>query len=252
MSASFIDEYLANPSLRLYDVLKVLERSKYIQDLILNSNNTDLPVGWFCIYNHDNAVVDPTRMTLYKTDSVTVNAPKNTDHRHITVEFSYVAKADVELGVKWVAITGLTQPITRILPLSDVDDLLTDETVEKLKALIHTKPGKSYNCETLTNQRNEVMAEETETVEQVKNATDPEHYKGLKRLGVQSIVILEDFMDMESTLTPAQKFLCATAMKYLLRCGRKNSLDEDLQKAENYIHRARTGKWIPRELLGEK
>ena len=51
MSASFIDEYLANPNTRLYDVLKILERSKYIQNLILNSHNTDLPVGWFCIYN---------------------------------------------------------------------------------------------------------------------------------------------------------------------------------------------------------
>ena len=191
-------------------------------------------------------------MTLYKTDSVTVNTFKKKDPTDITVEFAYTANADVVLGEKWIATTGHSQPITKIIHLSHIDDLLTDEIVQKLKATIPSQPGKSYNCETLTNQRNEVMAEETETVEQVKNATDPEHYKGLKRLGVQSIVILEDFMDMESTLTPAQKFLCATAMKYLLRCGRKNSLDEDLQKAENYIHRARTGKWIPRELLGEK
>jgi len=31
---------------------------------------------------------------------------------------------------------------------------------------------------------------------------------------------------------------------------RNTTKDVDLQKAENYIHRARTGNWIPRERLG--
>ena len=36
------------------------------------------------------------------------------------------------------------------------------------------------------------------------------------------------------------------AMKHLNRLGTKdgNDLDEELLKAENYIHRARTGEWI--------
>jgi len=88
------------------------------------------------------------------------------------------------------------------------------------------------------------------TSKDVQSATDPEHYKGLKNLGVESIAIIEAFMEMDSQLTPAQKYLCATALKYLLRVGRKDSVEIDLQKAENYIHRARTGNWIPRERLG--
>lgn len=84
----------------------------------------------------------------------------------------------------------------------------------------------------------------------VQSAADPEHYKGLKKLGVESIAIIEAFMEMDSQLTPAQKYLCATALKYILRVGRKDSAEIDLQKAENYIHCARTGKWIPRDRLG--
>lgn len=90
----------------------------------------------------------------------------------------------------------------------------------------------------------------SDTTNEVQSAADPEHYKGLKRLGVESIAIIEGFMEMDSQLTPAQKYLCATALKYILRVGRKDSAEIDLQKAENYIHRARTGKWIPRERLG--
>ncbi len=91
----------------------------------------------------------------------------------------------------------------------------------------------------------------TEPVNTVRAATDPEHYKGLKKLGIESIAILENFMEMDCKLTPTQKFLCASALKYILRVGRKDSVEIDLQKAENYIHRARTGKWIPSELLGK-
>lgn len=90
----------------------------------------------------------------------------------------------------------------------------------------------------------------SDTTKEVQSAADPEHYKGLKHLGIESIAIIEAFMEMDSQLTPAQKYLCATALKYILRVGRKDSVDIDLQKAENYIHRARTGKWIPRERLG--
>lgn len=88
-------------------------------------------------------------------------------------------------------------------------------------------------------------------VNAVQAAADPEHYKGLKKLGIESIAILENFMEMDSKLTPTQKFLCASALKYILRVGRKDSVEIDLQKAENYIHRARTGKWIPKELMGK-
>jgi hypothetical protein len=69
---------------------------------------------------------------------------------------------------------------------------------------------------------------------------------------VEVIDILEDFVSQPSTLSQAQRLDVAQALRYLLRAGRKGIADIDLQKAENYIHRALTGKWIDRELLGGK
>lgn len=39
----------------------------------------------------------------------------------------------------------------------------------------------------------------------------------------------------------------AQALKYLLRLGAKDAADSELGKAENYIHRARTGGWPKKE-----
>jgi hypothetical protein len=40
-------------------------------------------------------------------------------------------------------------------------------------------------------------------------------------------------------------FNLGNAIKYILRAGRKTeNSKEDLQKAENYIHRAVTGEWL--------
>lgn len=83
----------------------------------------------------------------------------------------------------------------------------------------------------------------------MQDACDPEHYKGMR---VEVIDILEDFVSQPSTLSQAQRLDVAQALRYLLRAGRKGIADIDLQKAENYIHRALTGKWIDREFLGDK
>lgn len=83
----------------------------------------------------------------------------------------------------------------------------------------------------------------------IQDACDPGHYKGMR---VEVIDILEDFVSQPSTLSQAQKLDVAQALRYLLRAGRKGIANIDLQKAENYIHRALTGKWIDRELLGGK
>ena len=83
----------------------------------------------------------------------------------------------------------------------------------------------------------------------MQDACDPDHYKGM---GVEVIDILEDFVSQPSTLSQKQRLCVAQALRYLLRAGRKGIADIDLQKAENYIHRALTGKWIDRELLGGK
>ena len=41
-------------------------------------------------------------------------------------------------------------------------------------------------------------------------------------------------------------YAIGNAVKYLLRCGAKNGerWQEDVAKAENYLHRARTGEWM--------
>ena len=41
-------------------------------------------------------------------------------------------------------------------------------------------------------------------------------------------------------------YAIGNAVKYLLRCGAKHgeSWQEDVAKAENYLHRARTGEWM--------
>lgn len=43
---------------------------------------------------------------------------------------------------------------------------------------------------------------------------------------------------------PEKAFHIGNAIKYLARAPHKGSTDDDLYKAENYIHRVRTGKWM--------
>lgn len=67
-----------------------------------------------------------------------------------------------------------------------------------------------------------------------------DHYKlgGFEAIDVISRVINSD------DLTPDQVFAVGNALKYLLRLGRKDEVDKELFKAENYLHRARTGRWL--------
>lgn len=80
-----------------------------------------------------------------------------------------------------------------------------------------------------------------------KSQCDPEHYKAGS---IETIDVLEDFVSIENRkLTPRQKYDVSQALKYLLRVGLKGPSEVDLQKAENYIHRALTGEWIDPEFL---
>lgn len=84
----------------------------------------------------------------------------------------------------------------------------------------------------------------------VQDLCDPAHYKGGK---TEVIDILEEVLENpRRRLTQKQRYNVAQALKYLLRCGLKGGRDTvvvDLQKAENYIHRAMTGSWIDRSFL---
>lgn len=82
---------------------------------------------------------------------------------------------------------------------------------------------------------------ENETKIEVRGA----HYR--KVGGREAIDVIESLLDDDNGLSPRRKFLVANAMKYLLRLGRKDGdagTLADLYKAENYLHRARTGEWM--------
>lgn len=80
------------------------------------------------------------------------------------------------------------------------------------------------------------------TNEQINECAGTQYDKN----GIESITILENLLDDPIPVSCKRKFLVACALKYLLRLGHKGSPDRvemDLLKAENYIHRARTGVW---------
>lgn len=79
------------------------------------------------------------------------------------------------------------------------------------------------------------------------NAHD-DHYRQLELMGISPIEIMEvvacSGIPDEFAETAVRNLSVALAIKYLLRLGRKDSAEKELDKAANYIHRARTGRWI--------
>ena len=63
--------------------------------------------------------------------------------------------------------------------------------------------------------------------------------------GISTIAILESIAERVDIPRRAIFPIC-NAVKYLLRCGAKKgeSWSDDVAKAENYLHRARTGEWM--------
>ena len=75
------------------------------------------------------------------------------------------------------------------------------------------------------------------------------HYREIERVGVEPIEAMETAI-LAGIPAPhhaavLRNLNVAMAVKYLLRCGSKDAPEEELRKAENYIHRARTGRWKP-------
>ncbi len=65
--------------------------------------------------------------------------------------------------------------------------------------------------------------------------------------GIQAEEIISDVMErVESAegFGMSQAWDVGNALKYLLRAGRKDALNKELGKAENYLHHALTGEWI--------
>ena len=74
------------------------------------------------------------------------------------------------------------------------------------------------------------------------------HYRAVELSGVEPIVVMEQIL---CTNIPAElhdqvkrNFNAAMSAKYLLRMGHKDAADKELDKAINYAHRSRHGKWI--------
>lgn len=67
--------------------------------------------------------------------------------------------------------------------------------------------------------------------------------------GIQAEDVISEVMERvyERTDSAMAAWDVANALKYLLRLGRKDGLETELGKAENYLHHARTGKWIGEE-----
>ena len=65
--------------------------------------------------------------------------------------------------------------------------------------------------------------------------------------GIQAGEIISDVMErVESAegFGMSQAWDVGNALKYILRAGRKDAIDMELGKAENYLHHAITGEWI--------
>ncbi|MDY5560657.1 MAG: DUF3310 domain-containing protein [Collinsella sp.] len=64
--------------------------------------------------------------------------------------------------------------------------------------------------------------------------------------GIQAEDVISEVMERvyERTDSAMAAWDVANALKYLLRLGRKDGLETELGKAENYLHHARTGEWL--------
>ena len=62
---------------------------------------------------------------------------------------------------------------------------------------------------------------------------------------IEAIRIIEAIVGRDE-IPRKPAYAIGNAVKYLLRCGAKHveRWQEDVAKAENYLHRARTGEWV--------
>ncbi|MBO7413976.1 MAG: hypothetical protein J6U20_10015 [Fibrobacter sp.] len=93
--------------------------------------------------------------------------------------------------------------------------------------------------------------QKTEYEQKNSRTATGEYYDGGE---VETIVYLEGLITalIRNGVEPRRAHNIVAATKYLSsRLGAKadQPIELDLMKAENYIHRARTGKWLPKERL---
>lgn len=73
-----------------------------------------------------------------------------------------------------------------------------------------------------------------------------EHYR---TKAIEPITVQEQVMLSAKEVPEDRRLHIAQAIRYLMRVGTKAGEDwqKELDKAENYIHRARTGNWIGKD-----
>lgn len=109
------------------------------------------------------------------------------------------------------------------------------------------------HCAIIYETISENIVEKAKTAPAPKNSRTAtgEYYDGGE---VETIVYLEGLITalIRNGVEPKRAHNIVAASKYLSsRLGAKadQPIELDLMKAENYIHRARTGKWLPKERL---
>lgn len=109
------------------------------------------------------------------------------------------------------------------------------------------------HCAIIYETTSENSVEKAKTAPAPKNSRTAtgEYYDGGE---VETIVYLEGLITalIRNGVEPRRAHNIVAATKYLSsRLGAKadQPIELDLMKAENYIHRARTGKWLPKERL---
>lgn len=117
------------------------------------------------------------------------------------------------------------------------------------KALLDRKAAKQIKD---ANALLDELSQDVPRQSQVKNSQTAtgDYYDGK----VETIDYLEYMMAklLENNVPPERAYDVVCALKYLSpRLGAKSDqpIQLDLMKAENYIHRARTGKWLDKEFL---
>jgi hypothetical protein len=74
-----------------------------------------------------------------------------------------------------------------------------------------------------------------------------DHYRRIEAMGIEPILMQESIicqsLPEEFHAIAKRNLSLAQAVRYIARAGEKGQETADIEKAENYLHRARTGKW---------
>ena len=69
---------------------------------------------------------------------------------------------------------------------------------------------------------------------------------------VNPIETIQFIVQVVKDYPPAVAFHIGSAIKYIARAPHKGSYEKDLYKAEDFLHHARTGKWLHEEEQNDK